>query len=252
MNTLPNTVLITGAAKRLGREIALQFAKAGWQVAIHYGHSQEQAVQTMHDCEALGVKACIVQADLQDLSNLGNVLQQVKQLLGGVNCVVNNASMFEYDSAQTFDPAILQAHLNPNLAAPICLAKALFELTPVGQVASVINILDQKLAFLNPDFFSYTLTKAALETATVMLAQGLAPRLRVIGVSPGLTLPSYLQDQAAYEQAKTLSLTGQSSRVEDVASMVLFAAQNPSITGCTLRVDGGQPHMGLRRDVSYM
>ncbi len=252
MQSQANHVLITGGAKRLGREIALQFAGAGWGVVVHYGHSLEEALQTVADCQAMGVKSVALQADLQDLAAVRQLVPQTIAALGGLHCVVNCASLFEYDSASQFDPALLQKHLHPNLSAPILLAQALYAATPDGATACVVNVLDQKLAFLNPDFFSYTLTKAALETATTMLAQGLAPKLRVVGVSPGLTLPSFLQDDAAYAAAQKLSLTGNSSSAHDVAAMVLFAAQNQSITGCTLRVDGGQPHMGLRRDVSYL
>jgi NAD(P)-dependent dehydrogenase (short-subunit alcohol dehydrogenase family) len=245
-------VLITGAAKRLGREIALHFARAGWGVAVHYGHSQSEAAQTVADCQALGVKSVALQADLQDLAAAAQLVPQAIAALGSLHCVVNNASTFEYDSAATFEPALLQTHLHPNLSAPILLAKALYGSMAADETGCVVNILDQKLAFLNPDFFSYTLTKAALEAATTMLAQGLAPKLRVVGVSPGLTLPSFLQNETEYAAAKKLSLTGTSSSAQDVAATVLFAAQNSSITGCTLRVDGGQPHLGLRRDVSYL
>jgi NAD(P)-dependent dehydrogenase (short-subunit alcohol dehydrogenase family) len=245
-------VLITGGAKRLGREIALHFARTGWGVAVHYGHSHEEALQTVVDCQALGVKSVALQADLQDLNATAKLVPQTIAALGSLHCVVNNASTFEYDSAVTFDAALLQKHLHPNLSAPISLAKALYDSLSADQKGCVVNILDQKLAFLNPDFFSYTLTKAALEAATTMLAQGLAPKLRVLGVSPGLTLPSFIQTEAEYAAAQKLSLTGHSSSAQDVAATVLFAAQNSSMTGCTLRVDGGQPHLGLRRDVSYL
>jgi NAD(P)-dependent dehydrogenase (short-subunit alcohol dehydrogenase family) len=244
-------VLITGAAKRLGREIALTFARAGWGVAVHYGHSQQEALQTVADCQALGVSSVALQADLQDLTAVAQLVPQAIAALGSLNCVVNSASTFEYDSAARFDAALLQTHLHPNLCAPIVLTQALYRSLPDQEKGCVVNILDQKLAFLNPDFFSYTLTKAALEAATTMLAQGLAPKLRVVGVSPGLTLPSFLQNEAEYAAAQKLSLTGHSSSVHDVAATVLFAVQNSSMTGCTLRVDGGQPHLGLRRDVSY-
>lgn len=252
-NTKTNrVVLVTGAAKRLGREIAITFAQAGWDVAVHFGHSEAEAQSTVTHCQSLGVRAVALQADLQDLSAVARLVPQAIELLGGLTCVVNCASLFEYDSAAAFDANLLLKHINPNLSAPIMLAQALYDSLKDDARGSVINVLDQKLAFLNPDFFSYTLTKAALEAAGLMMAQGLAPKLRVVGVSPGLTLPSYLQDDAAYAQAQKLSLTGTSSKAQDVAATVLFAAQNSSITGCTLRVDAGQPHIGLRRDVSFL
>jgi NAD(P)-dependent dehydrogenase (short-subunit alcohol dehydrogenase family) len=245
-------VLVTGAARRLGREIALTFARAGWDVAVHYGTSAESAAHTVDEIKALGRQAVALQADLSDESATDALPSRAHAALGGLDAIVNNASVFEHDLTQTFSYANLTRHMLPNLAAPIVLARALYRLTTDGAQACVINLLDQKLYHYNPDFLSYSLSKAGLQAATVMLAQALAPKVRVVGVAPGLTLPSYLQDEAAFARAQSLALTGNSGSAADVASAVFFAASNTSMTGSTILVDGGQHLMGLSRDVSFL
>lgn len=249
------TVLVTGAGRRLGREIALALAAAGWQVAVHYRGSSDEARQTAADCAALGTGKRFesVQADLADEQATRALVPQVAELFGGLDAVVNSAALFEHDTAQSFGHASLQAHLLPNTAAPILLAQALHaHLAARDGQGVVVNLLDQKLWNPNPDFFSYTLSKAALEAATTLLAQALAPQLRVVGVAPGLTLTSHMLAQERFEQLHKLSPLGRSSTPADVASAVRFALENRSITGTTLLVDGGQHLMKFERDFSLM
>jgi NAD(P)-dependent dehydrogenase (short-subunit alcohol dehydrogenase family) len=166
---------------------------------------------------------------------------------------VNNASRFEHDDARSFGAASLAAHMMANTAAPVLLAQALAaHLQERNGTGCVVNLLDQKLWNPNPDFFSYTLSKAALESATTLLAQALAPQLRVVGVAPGLTLTSHMLSQEKFEQLHRLSPLGRSSTPQDVASAVRFALENRSITGTTLLVDGGQHLMRFERDFSLM
>jgi dihydroneopterin aldolase len=170
--------------------------------------------------------------------------------------VVNSAALFDYDDAATFSPASLERHLRPNASAPILLAQAraahLGERGAPAASGCVVNLLDQKLFNPNPAFLSYTLSKAALASATTLLAQALAPRVRVVGVAPGLTLSSHLISQARFAQLHTQSPLGRSSTPEDVAAAVVFALGNASITGATLLVDGGQHLMRFERDFSMM
>ena len=154
--------LVTGAGRRIGRAIALALAQAGWDVAVHYRSSRAEAQQTVADIEALGRRAALLECDLADEAAVRALLARAIDALGPVGCVVNNASLFEYDSAADFSPALLAAHMQANVSAPILLAQALHAATPAGGQAVVINLLDQKLANLNPDFLSYTLSKAAL------------------------------------------------------------------------------------------
>jgi NAD(P)-dependent dehydrogenase (short-subunit alcohol dehydrogenase family) len=246
------TVLVTGAARRLGRAIALDLARAGWQVAVHYRGSRADAEQTVADCSAQAPAAAF-QADLAHEAEVRALLAQVVAHFGRVDAVVNNASRFEHDDAESFSYAALAAHLASNTAAPVVLAQALAaHLKAQGGTGVVVNLLDQKLWNPNPDFFSYTLSKAALEAATTLLAQALAPQVRVVGVAPGLTLTSHLLSQEQFEQLHRLSPLGRSSTPEDVAHAVRFALDNGSITGTTLLVDGGQHLMKFDRDFSLM
>jgi NAD(P)-dependent dehydrogenase (short-subunit alcohol dehydrogenase family) len=246
------TVLVTGAAKRLGRAIALELAAAGWQVAVHYRGSAAEAAQTVADC-GKHAPAAAFQADLAQNGETRALFAAVAAHFGGVDAVVNNASLFAHDTALTFNPSSLAAHVATNTAAPVLLAQALHEHVAARNGSGVVvNLLDQKLWNPNPDFFSYTLSKAALEAATTLLAQALAPQLRVVGVAPGLTLTSHLLSQEKFEALHRLSPLGRSSMPEDVAGAVRFALENRALTGTTLLVDGGQHLMKFDRDFSLM
>lgn len=244
--------LVTGAAKRLGREIALAFADAGWHVAVHYHKSPAEADETVAAIRTRGRRAAGFQCDLSDESQVNGLLPSVAAYFGQVHCVVNNASLFDYDEAGNFAVGRFDAHMHTNLCAPILLAQALHAATPAGEQGVVINLLDQKLYNLNPDFLSYTLSKAALQTATTMLAQALAPTIRVVGVAPGLTLISHLQTREEFAEAHGMSPLGESSRPEEVAQTVVFAAQNRALTGSTILVDAGQHLVRFERDFSMM
>jgi NAD(P)-dependent dehydrogenase (short-subunit alcohol dehydrogenase family) len=252
------TVLVTGAARRLGREIALALASAGWRVAVHYRESAEDAIKTVADCAALTRGAAAFCADLADEAAVRKLLPTVVQSLGHVDAVVNSASTFEHDTCASFSFGAMEKHLRSNTGAAILLAQALHSHIAARQPDApavrgvVVNLLDQKLWNQNPDFFSYTLSKAALEAANTMLAMALSPLLRVVGVAPGLTLTSHLLSDAKFEALHKLSPLGRSSTPQDVASTVLFALQNQSITGTTLLVDGGQHLMRFERDFSLM
>jgi NAD(P)-dependent dehydrogenase (short-subunit alcohol dehydrogenase family) len=253
MGSVARVALVTGAAKRLGREIALTLARQGWDVAVHCRASRAEAEATAADITALGQRAVVLGADLSDEAACRALLPAAIEALGQVDAVVNSASTFEYDSAQSFSYAMLEKHLRANTAPAIVLARALAEHV-VGRGASgaVVNLLDQKLWNPNPDFFSYTLSKAALESATTLLALSLAPAVRVVGVAPGLTLTSDWLAGDKFQQLHQLSPLGRSSTPQDVAATVAFALANQSMTGTTLLVDGGQHLQRFERDFSMM
>lgn len=247
------TVLVTGAARRLGRAIALRFAQEGWNVALHFHQSREEAEQTAQDIAGTPGTSMLVRGNLESEQETRAVVADVIGHFGTLDAVVNNAGRFVYDDADTFSAHNLAHHLGPNLIAPIVLAQELaahVRNQARAEPGVVINLLDQKLWNYNPDFFSYTLSKAALQAATTMLAQALAPAVRVVGVAPGLTLPSYLQSDQDFARTHAMAPLGQSSTPHDIAQAVLFAAQNRSMTGTTVIVDGGQHLMGLQRDFS--
>ena len=246
-------VLVTGAAKRLGREIALALAAGGWRVAVHYRSSEQDAIETVAACAKIQGDSALFEGDLGDEKVVNALLPRVMAHFGQVDAVVNSASAFEQDDAASFSFASLEKHLRSNTAAPILLAQALHtHLASRNANGAVVNLLDQKLWNQNPDFLSYTLSKAALEAANTMLAMALAPRVRVVGVAPGLTLTSHMLSDAQFEALHKLSPLGRSSTPADVASTVKFALENQSITGTTLLVDGGQHLMKFERDFSLM
>jgi len=244
--------LVTGAAKRIGRSIALTMAARGWDIAVHYGRSAAEAENLVADITALGRRAVALSCDLLDEAATRELLPRAVAALGQVNCVVNNASLFEEDSVQNFSQTGMDRHMRANLAAPVLLAQALHAATPPNGQACVINLLDQKLYNLNPDFLSYTLSKAALQCATTTLAQALAPTVRVVGIAPGITMASGPQSQADFARAHQVTPLGRSSTAEDIANTVCFVAESAAITGTTLLVDGGQHLIPLPRDVMFL
>lgn len=244
--------LVTGAAKRIGRSIAFALARNGWDIVVHYGRSEREALEVAAEIRQLGRRAAAVQCDLGDEVAVRTLFLKATAALGPVTCVVNNASLFERDAAADFSQACLDRHMHANLAAPVLLAQALHEATPAGSQAVVINLLDQKLYNLNPDYLSYTLSKAALQTATNMLAQALAPKVRVAGVAPGITLVSGDQTEEGFAKAHAMTPLGRSSTPDDIAAAVCFVADSPAITGTTLLVDGGQHLIPLQRDVMFV
>jgi NAD(P)-dependent dehydrogenase (short-subunit alcohol dehydrogenase family) len=247
----PQFALVTGGAKRLGRSIALELARAGWSIVLHCRHSLTEAQETAEKIKSLGVQCVLVQADLANPHEVDVLFDQAIQA-GPIRCVINNASLFEFDSGETFQSDLFHRHMASNLSAPIQLTKRLFQHVPDSQQAVVVNLLDQKLKNLNPDFLSYTLTKAGLETATTLLAMELAPKIRVVGVAPGLTLISHLQTEVQFEKTHRISPLNQSSQPQDIANTVLFLVQNHAITGTTILVDGGQHLVPMARDFSMI
>lgn len=244
--------LVTGAARRLGRAISLELAARGWDVALHCHRSVTDAEVLARQIREMGRRAVVLRADLTDEAATGGLIAACTEALGAPTCLVNNASLFQYDVATSFSYASLDTHMRTNVAAPLLLARELHKSLGDERRGVVINLLDQKLDNLNPDFLSYTLSKAALQTATVQLAQALAPKLRVVGVAPGITLVSGDQSEAGFSKAHCWAPLGQSSTPEDIAQAVAYLAEARAVTGTTLYVDGGQHLMPLSRDVMFL
>jgi NAD(P)-dependent dehydrogenase (short-subunit alcohol dehydrogenase family) len=244
--------LVTGAARRLGRTIALDLAAHGFDVALHYGRSRDEAERAAAEARGCGATAELFCADLADEAACRALVPAVAARMGRLDAVVNNAAAFSYDNAGSFGYAAMEAHLRANAGAPVVLAQALHELLRGDEHGCVVNLLDQKLWNPNPDYFSYTLSKAALQAATVMLAQALAPRLRVCGVAPGVTLVSGTMSGEEFATAHTLTPLQRSSTPDDIARAVRFLIESPAITGTTLLVDGGQHLQGQPRDVMFL
>jgi NAD(P)-dependent dehydrogenase (short-subunit alcohol dehydrogenase family) len=251
-------VLVTGGARRIGRAFALGFAARGWDVAVHYGASRGEADELVAEIVALGRRAVALHADLAVEADVSRLLHDCIAALGRVSCIVNNASRFDEDTARDVGYDKLLHMTAVNVGAPLVLARLLHDATPdaarhdESQRACVINVLDQKLYNMNPDYLSYTLSKAALEAATVVLAQALAPKLRVVGLAPGLTLQSAEQTPESFAAAHRVTPLGRASRPEDLVAAALYLADAHGVTGTTLVVDGGQHLVPLPRDVMFL
>ena len=254
-------VLVTGAPRRIGREIALHLAEAGYSIALHFRGSHAGAAAEAEDTaaelrlagEAHGIEVACFAADLADEAACRALVPAVVARMKRLDAVVNNASTFGYDTPASFSHAAMEQHWRANTAPAVLLTMALqAHLAGCSEVGCVVNLSDQKLWNPNPDYFSYTLSKAALEAATVMLAQACAPQLRVVGVAPGVTLPSGPMDSSDFASAHVMTPLKRSSTPQDIARTVRFLIESPAITGTTLLVDGGQHLQAQSRDVMFI
>ncbi|MBU3724730.1 MAG: SDR family oxidoreductase [Burkholderiaceae bacterium] len=250
--------LITGAATRIGAVLAQALANAGWDIALHYRHSGAKAQALAQSLQQTGRQAACFQADLSNAASVEALFDAAAECFPRLSCVVNNASQFEFDRPESASAQVLTSHYQTNLIAPVILTRCLHEhLKPAHRAGSdplgvVIHLLDQKLTNPNPDFFSYTLSKAALLEATRLSAAAFAPVLRVVGVAPGITLPSADQTEEEFKRTHAMTPLGASSRPEEIAQAVVWLASARAVTGTMLLVDGGQHLMAQPRDVMMM
>lgn len=241
-NITPRAALITGGGRRIGRAIALALSRAGYAVVLHANRSRDDAEKVAADINAAGGRAHVVLADLEDHDAVQGLIPAASAF-GALTLLVNNAGLFEQDGIENLQRANFERAMAVNLTAPLFLAQAFAAQASAG--ASIVNIVDQRVLKPTPLFFSYAVSKAALHSATVMLAQALAPKLRVNAVAPGPTLPSPRQSEAQFAaQAATVPL-GRGPSPEDIAAAVFYLAQSDSVTGVTIAVDGGQ-HLAWR------
>jgi NAD(P)-dependent dehydrogenase (short-subunit alcohol dehydrogenase family) len=253
-------VLVTGGARRLGAMLCHQFAQAGWEVWCHYQQSGDDAQALVQTLRSDGFAAHCIQADLGDDASRNAMMESIVAQAGPLDCLVNSASSFLPDSADAFDIIGMRAQLEVNLIAPLalskCMAKTLGATSDGVRLGtpgmhSIIHVLDQKVFNLNPDYFSYTVSKLALERTVALQAQALAPRIRVCGVAPGLMFLSGPQTQDNFDRASRVNLMQRAIDPVQVAATCVFLAQNPCITGTTLCVDNGQHLVPLERDVMF-
>jgi NAD(P)-dependent dehydrogenase (short-subunit alcohol dehydrogenase family) len=239
----PRTAVVTGAAKRIGAQIARALAADGWHVLIHCNRSVAEAESLAAE---LG-NAAVVAADLADPDAPRRIVAALERL-PPARLLVNNASIFAYDAAHDFTAQGWDSHLAVNLRAPLLLAQALAD-----RVRLVVNLLDAKLAAPNPDFFSYTVSKAGLAAATELLARAWAGRgIRVCGIAPSVTLVSGPQSRENFTQVHGLNALGRGVRVEEIVAALRFILATPTFTGQTITLDGGQRFLGLARDVQFL
>lgn len=239
----PKTVLITGAAKRIGRGLAESLARDDWNVAVHYNGSREAAETLAHDLTQLGVLAATFAADLSEVSDTEELLPAASDALGPISALINNASLFEEENWDDVTPESWSRHLNINLHAPFILSQGFARALPTELSGSIINIIDQRVFNLTPNFMSYTVSKSGLWTLTRTLALALAPLIRVNGVGPGPTLANSRQTQDSFEQQAQATPLARTVDVEDIASAVRYLLSAKAVTGQMVAVDSGE-HLG--------
>ncbi|CAN5213916.1 SDR family oxidoreductase [soil metagenome] len=239
------TALVTGGARRIGRALSLEAARAGYAVAIHHRDAAEDAASLIAEIEAGGGKAVALTGDLSDTATPKALIEGAAAALGPLTLLVNNASLFSDDRVDSLDEAGWEAHFAANLRAPVFLAQAFAAQLPAGANGLIVNILDQRVWRANPMFFSYTLSKSALWTATQTLAQALAPHIRVNGIGPGPTLASIHQKRRDFEAEAAATPLGQAVAPEEIAAALRYLIDAPSVTGQMIAVDAGQ-HLAWR------
>ncbi|PSL18878.1 SDR family oxidoreductase [Shimia abyssi] len=247
--------LVTGASKRLGRAMALYLAERGHDVAVHYAGSQDEAEQTAEDIRALGRKAITVQADLVQEADSQELFGAAVDGLGGpITCLVNNASVFEYDRIETATRESWDRHIGSNLRAPYVLTQAMAQQGLTAEVDAngepvavglVVNMLDQRVRKLTPEFSTYTIAKMGLWALTQTAAQGLAPHIRVNAIGPGPTLIGARQSAAHFAGQRTNTVLGRGSDPDDIVAALGYLLDAKAVTGQLICVDGGQ-HLGWR------
>lgn len=237
--------LVTGAGRRIGRALALEAARAGYDVAVHCRASTDEAEATAADVRALGPRAAVVSADLSDEAETGGLIAQASQALGPVTLLVNSASAFEDDRVGRLSRQTWDLHLETNLRAPLVLSEAFAAALPADRAGLVVNIIDQRVWRPNPQFFSYSLSKAGLWWATQTLAQALAPRIRVNAIGPGPVLPSVHQAPGEFEAEAAGVLLQRRATPDEIAAALRYLIDATSVTGQMIAVDGGQ-HLGWK------
>jgi len=242
--------LVTGAGKRLGRAMALYLGQRGYDVAVHYAASGDAAEEVVDQITAMGQRAVALRADLLDLDAMEALLPRAAQALGGpVTCLVNNASIFEHDTIATATRSSWDRHINSNLRAPFVLSQAM---AAQGLAAArddagesvatglIVNMLDQRVRKLTPEFMTYTLAKMGLWAFTQTAAQALAPIIRVNAIGPGPTLQGSRQSQAHFDAQRAATVLKRGANPDDITAALGYFLDAPSVTGQLLCVDGGQ------------
>ncbi|MBV9250495.1 MAG: SDR family oxidoreductase [Acetobacteraceae bacterium] len=238
--TIPRAALVTGAARRVGRSIAIALAQAGFDLALHCHTSRKACETTAEEIRALGCRAEVVQTDLADEAQTSRLVPGAAEAIGPLGVLVNNASVFERDEWHDTTRASWDAHLEPNLRAPFMLIQHFARRLPEGAEGVVVNMLDQRVWSLTPHFVSYTLSKAALWALTQTMALALAPRIRVNGIGPGPSLPNSRQTPQQFaRQAASVPLR-HGAPPEEIGRAVIFILGMPSMTGQMIALDGGQ------------
>ena len=245
------TVLVTGAARRIGAAIAHDLALSGWHVLVHFHRSEDDAQALARQIGEHGGSCDLVKADLSRRDEVEALIPKCTELAGPLDCLINNAALFKYDHIDRLEWGLWDEHLRANLTAPAFLCRDFARQLPAGRSGVIINLLDQKTAHLNPDFLSYTVAKIGLRDLTRILAMAFGPRIRVCGISPNVTLISGKQTPQSFLKSTGVTPLGYSSSVAELVRAVHFILDTPSINGQIVTIDGGESLTGRRRDVAF-
>jgi NAD(P)-dependent dehydrogenase (short-subunit alcohol dehydrogenase family) len=240
---MPRSALVTGAAKRIGRALALALAGEGWAVAVHHHRSHAEAEALVAEIAAAGGRAAALAADLAREAETEALVARAAAALGPLGLMINNASVFEDDTALGATRQSWDRHLEVNLRAPFVLMQQFARLLPADADGAIVNILDERVWNLTPYFVSYTLSKAGLWSLTQSMALALAPRIRVNGIGPGPTLPSLRQSEAQFRRQQAMMPLQRGTTPEEIAAALRFILSAPAMTGQMIALDGGQ-HLG--------
>lgn len=235
------TALVTGGAVRVGRALCLALAAQGYDVAVHYRTSGKAAAVLVQELQAQQVRATSLQADLTCRKQVASLITRTGNALGPLSLLVNSASIFEDDSVADFTDPVWDQHMQVHLHTPLSLAQSFVAQTLPQHQNQIINIIDQRVLALNPRFFSYTLSKSALWTATQTMAQSLGPLgIRVNAIGPGPTLQNKRQSDSHWQRQNKATLLGHGASPNDIAAAMVYLLQAKAVTGQLIAVDGGQ------------
>lgn len=242
------TVLITGGAKRIGRALTESLAESGWAIAIHYFGSNTEATDLAHSIEEHGGRAAVFSADLSNSAETEDLLPAVTAALGPVTALINNASVFEEENWDQTTTSSWQKHLSVNLHAPFILSQAFAHALPDSAEGAIVNVIDQRVFNLTPNFLSYTVSKSGLWTLTQTLALALAPRIRVNGIGPGPTLPNERQSEEVFLEQAAATPLKRKVELDDISAAVKYLLDARAVTGQMIAVDSGE-HLGWAQPV---
>jgi len=248
---LNKTAIVTGGAKRIGAALVRALSSNGWHVIIHCHQSQDEAEALAAELRAAGGGATVVAADLAN-PRVGEIIVAAAVGAPPLGLLVNSASRFVLDRIEDFTDADFDTHMAVNLRAPALITRAFAGVVPENQTAIVVNLLDAKLESLNPDYFTYTLSKIGLAGLTELTARAYAPRLRCAGIAPAVTLVSGPQSRENFEAVHAMNPLRRGVEVEEIVAALLFIIATPTFNAQTITLDGGQRLLGLPRDVAFM
>lgn len=233
-------ILITGSSQRIGRELCLYFAKKGWNIAIHFNKSKKQSKFLKKEIEKYGVECICIHGNLLNIKIIKKIVATANKNLGSINCIINNASIFNNDNILNFSEKSWNEHIKINLLAPATFIKEFSKIKNLSKNKSIINILDQRIFKLTPYFFSYTISKTGLQTITKTAAMKLAPKIRVNAIAPGPVLKNKRQTEKHFNKQSKNTLLGKTVKIEDICKTAYLLANSETITGQIIAVDSGQ------------